>query len=94
MTGVGETALVTERRLEHAGATTSGDKNGDGLSLTAGATPRPRSREGKRIERGVTIAAVIEFAARNAQRSIYRHTTPSQRHASVASVRQLRHQSP
>jgi hypothetical protein len=29
----------------------------------AGKAPRPRSREGKRIERAVTIATVIEFAA-------------------------------
>jgi hypothetical protein len=129
MTGVRGTALVTERRVERAGATTSGDRNGDGLSATtggadltptaawsrrvrwvggliqaafaafwlvrgsvvlgggvaavliavfgvivigvfvyairatAGTAPRPRSQEGKRIERAVTIATVIEFAA-------------------------------
>ena len=129
MTGVRGTALVTERRAGRAGATTSGDKSGDGLSSTtrgadltptvawsrrvrwvggliqaafaafwlvrgsvvlgsgvaavlivvfgvivigvfvyairvaAGMAPRPRSPEGKRIERAVTIATVIEFAA-------------------------------
>ena len=30
---------------------------------TAGTAPRPKSPEGKRIERAVTIATVIEFAA-------------------------------
>ncbi len=129
MTGVRGTTLVPERRMERAGATTSGDGNGDGLSATTGGAdltptvawsrrvrwiggliqvafaafwlvrgsvvlgggvaavliavfgvivigvfvyairaaadtgPRPRSREGKRIERAVTIATVIEFAA-------------------------------
>jgi hypothetical protein len=33
------------------------------VKATAGTAPRPRSREGKRIERAVTIATVIEFAA-------------------------------
>ena len=33
------------------------------IRATAGTAPRPKSREGKRIERGVTIATVIEFAA-------------------------------
>ena len=36
MTGVQETALVTERRAEHAGATSSGDRNGERLSATTG----------------------------------------------------------
>ena len=129
MTGVRGTVLVTERRVERAGTTTSGNRNGDGLSpttggadltptaawsrrvrwvggliqaafaafwivrgsivlgggvaavliavsgvivigvfvyairATAGTAPRPRSPEGKRIERAVTIATVIEFAA-------------------------------
>jgi hypothetical protein len=34
-----------------------------GGGATAGTAPRPRSPEGKRIERAVTIATVIEFAA-------------------------------
>jgi hypothetical protein len=129
MTEVRRTALVTERRAEHAGATTSAAANGDGLSPTTSAAdltptaawsrrvrwiggliqaafaafwlvrgsvviggavadvliavfgvivigvlfyaitatrdtaPRPRSPEGRRIERAVTIATVIEFAA-------------------------------
>jgi len=33
------------------------------IRATAGTAPRPRSPEGKRIERAVTIATVIEFAA-------------------------------
>jgi hypothetical protein len=33
------------------------------ITATKGTAPRPRSPEGKRIERGVTIATVIEFAA-------------------------------
>jgi len=33
------------------------------IRAAAGAAPRPRSPEGRRIERGVTIATVIEFAA-------------------------------
>ena len=33
------------------------------ITATAGTAPRPRSPEGKRIERAVTIATVIEFAA-------------------------------
>jgi hypothetical protein len=33
------------------------------LRATAGTAPRPRSQEGKRIERDVTIATVLEFAA-------------------------------
>ena len=33
------------------------------IKAAAGAAPRPRSQEGKRIERGVTIATVLEFAA-------------------------------
>src|SRR5450631_1742911 len=33
------------------------------IRAAAGAAPRPRSQEGKRIERDVTIATVLEFAA-------------------------------
>ena len=33
------------------------------VTATAGAAPRPKSAEGRRIERGVTIATVLEFAA-------------------------------
>lgn len=33
------------------------------IRATAGAAPRPRSPEGRRIERAVTLATVIEFAA-------------------------------
>jgi hypothetical protein len=33
------------------------------VRATAGTAPRPRSPEGKRIERAVTIATVLEFAA-------------------------------
>lgn len=33
------------------------------VTATAGTAPRPRSAEGKRIERAVTIATVLEFAA-------------------------------
>src|SRR5271166_4448717 len=33
------------------------------IRATAGTAPRPRSPEGKRIERAVTLATVIEFAA-------------------------------
>jgi len=33
------------------------------VSATAGTAPRPRSAEGKRIERAVTIATLLEFAA-------------------------------
>lgn len=33
------------------------------VTATAGTAPRPKSPEGRRIERGVTIATVIEFAA-------------------------------
>ena len=33
------------------------------IRAAAGTAPRPRSQEGKRIERAVTIATVIEFAA-------------------------------
>ena len=33
------------------------------VTATAGTAPRPKSPEGKRIERGVTIATVLEFAA-------------------------------
>jgi hypothetical protein len=33
------------------------------IRATAGTAPRPRSQEGKRIERDVTIATVLEFAA-------------------------------
>jgi hypothetical protein len=33
------------------------------IRATAGTGPRPRSPEGKRIERAVTLATVIEFAA-------------------------------
>jgi hypothetical protein len=33
------------------------------FTATRGTAPRPRSPEGKRIERAVTIATVIEFAA-------------------------------
>jgi hypothetical protein len=33
------------------------------FTATRGTAPRPRSPEGKRIERGVTIATLIEFAA-------------------------------
>jgi hypothetical protein len=33
------------------------------VTATAGTAPRPTSPEGKRIERGVTIATVLEFAA-------------------------------
>jgi hypothetical protein len=33
------------------------------IRATAGTAPRPRSAEGRRIERAVTIATVIEFAA-------------------------------
>ncbi len=33
------------------------------ITATRGIAPRPRSPEGKRIERGVTIATVLEFAA-------------------------------
>jgi hypothetical protein len=33
------------------------------IGAAAGTAPRPKSPEGKRIERGVTIATVIEFAA-------------------------------
>ena len=33
------------------------------ITATRGTAPRPRSPEGKRIERAVTIATVIEFAA-------------------------------
>ncbi len=33
------------------------------ITATKGTAPRPKSREGKRIERAVTIATVIEFAA-------------------------------
>jgi hypothetical protein len=33
------------------------------IRAAAGTAPRPRSKEGKRIERDVTIATVIEFAA-------------------------------
>jgi hypothetical protein len=33
------------------------------IRATAGSAPRPKSREGKRIERAVTLATVIELAA-------------------------------
>jgi hypothetical protein len=33
------------------------------IRAAAGTAPRPRSQEGKRIERDVTIATVVEFAA-------------------------------
>jgi len=33
------------------------------IAATAGTAPRPHSAEGKRIERGVTIATILEFAA-------------------------------
>ncbi len=33
------------------------------VAASAGAAPRPKSPEGRRIERGVTIATVLEFAA-------------------------------
>jgi hypothetical protein len=33
------------------------------IRAAAGTAPRPKSPEGKRIERGVTIATVLEFAA-------------------------------
>ena len=33
------------------------------IKVTAGTAPRPRSREGKRIERDITVATVIELAA-------------------------------
>ena len=33
------------------------------VTATAGTAPRPRSAEGKRIERAVTVATVLEFAA-------------------------------
>ena len=33
------------------------------VAATAGTAPRPRDLEGRRIERGVTIATVLEFAA-------------------------------
>jgi hypothetical protein len=33
------------------------------VTATVGTAPRPKSPEGKRIERGVTIATVLEFAA-------------------------------
>ncbi len=33
------------------------------ITAAAGTAPRPKSAEGKRIERAVTIATVIEFAA-------------------------------
>jgi hypothetical protein len=34
-----------------------------GLIATAGLTPRPRGTEGTRIERGVTVASIIQLAA-------------------------------
>ena len=34
-----------------------------GIHVTAGTAPRPRSPEGKRIERSVTIATIIQLAA-------------------------------
>ena len=33
------------------------------VSVTAGTAPRPKSREGKRLERDITIATVIELVA-------------------------------
>ena len=33
------------------------------IKVTAGTAPRPRTREGKRIERDITVATVIELAA-------------------------------
>ena len=64
MTGVRGTALVTERRVEHAGATTSGDRNGDGLSpTTSGADLTPTVAWSRRVRwvGGLIQAAFAAF---------------------------------